>query len=73
MSKLRILNESGDTTLEWDLEDKVSVEAVRKEFDTIIASGYMAFSITSPTQGEVIRKFDPAAKEIIMTAPMVGG
>lgn len=73
MSKLRVLNKSGDTTLEWDVEDAASVEVVKAQFNEIIKGGYMAFSVTSPTSGEQIRTFDPEAEEIIMTAPMVGG
>jgi hypothetical protein len=73
MSKLRVLNQSGDTTLEWDVKDPISVEAVEKEFNQIIKEGYMAFKVDSPTEGELIRNFDPTAEEIIMTAPMVGG
>jgi len=70
---MRILDQSGDTALEWDLRKKESVQAVKQAFDQIIKEGYMAVRIDSPTEGEVIRKFDPTAKEIIVTAPMVGG
>ena len=73
MAKFRVLNRSGDTTLEWEVDNPASVEVVRKQFDSIIESGYMAVRIDSPTEGEVIRTFDPEAKEIIATAPMVGG
>jgi len=73
MHVMRILDSTGDTALEWDLRKKGSVEAVKQTFDQIIKEGYMAVRIDSPTEGEVIRKFDPTAKEIIVTAPMVGG
>lgn len=73
MSVLRILDRTGDVALKWDIEDKDSVEAVRLAFHEVIRQGYMAVRIDSPTEGEVIRKFDPQAKEIIVTAPMIGG
>jgi hypothetical protein len=73
MAKLRVLNHTGDTTLEWDVKKPASVEVVKAQFDEIIRQGYMAFRVDSPSSGEVIRSFDPAAKEIIMTAPLVGG
>lgn len=71
MSVLRIMNRSGDTTLTWT-KGKNEAE-VRAEFNKIIKSGYMAFRVDSPTSGAVIRRFDPEADTIIMTAPMVGG
>lgn len=73
MSKLRILNHEGDTTFEWELDNPESIKAVRKQFDRIMREGYMAFRVDSPTSGEAIKSFDPKAREIIMTAPMVGG
>lgn len=73
MSVLRILDRTGDTALEWDVTDAESVEAVRVRFDEVIADGYMAVRIDSPTSGEVLRTFDPEASEIILSAPMVGG
>lgn len=73
MAKLRVLNMTGDTTLEWAPNDAASVEVVRKQFDAIIKEGYMAFRVDSPTSGELIRTFEPEAEEIIMTAPLVGG
>ncbi len=73
MSVLRILDRTGDVAFEWDIKDEASVEAVRIAFDNVIRQGYMTVRIDSPTEGEVIRKFDPKAKEIIATAPMIGG
>lgn len=73
MSILRILNHEGDRTFIWDLDNQDSVKDVKEKFDTIIKEGYTAFRIDGPDTGELIRKFDPEAKEIITTAPMVGG
>lgn len=73
MSMLRILSREGDTVLEWTKDDAKSIAAVKREFDSLIASGYQAFKVDSPTEGEVIRNFDPEAETVIMTVPMVGG
>jgi len=70
---MRILDRNGDTALEWDLRKKKTVEEVEKVFNEIVKQGFIAVRVDSPTEGEVIRKFDPTAKEIIVTAPMVGG
>lgn len=73
MQVLKILTSSGETVLEWNRADAQSVEDVRREFNSLIKSGFQAFRIDSPTTGELIRKFQPKAQEIIMTAPMMGG
>jgi hypothetical protein len=73
MSVLRILDKFGDTAIKWDVKDKLSVQEVKQKFDEMVASGQLAYRIDSPSKGEVIRKFDPTAKEIIIHAPLVGG
>ena len=73
LSVLRILDQNGDTALEWDVADDLSVEEVREKFDELVSAGHLAYRIDSPTSGEVIRNFDPTAEEIIVTAPLVGG
>lgn len=73
MSVLRILSREGDTAIEWDVKDEMSVAEVKEKFDELVASGNLAYRIDSPAGGAVIRDFDPAALEIIVTAPLVGG
>jgi hypothetical protein len=73
MSVLRILNSSGDTALEWDVTDPEGIEKIRAEFDNLMSKNMIAFRVDSPTSGEVIKSFDPEAKEIIVSAPLVGG
>lgn len=74
MSVLRILNNNGDATLEWDVKDKKNTAEVEAEFKKIMKNaGFMAFRVDSPTAGEQIKKFDPTAQEIIITRPLVGG
>lgn len=74
---MRILNEKGDTKLAWDPTDTKSVEKVRKEFDELIAQGWMAFDIKTDeetgTSGSVTREFNPDAETIIVSRPLVGG
>lgn len=73
MSVLRILSQAGDTAVEWDVTNDLSVAEVKEKFDDMVATGHLAYRIDSPAGGEVIRDFDPSAAEIIMHAPLVGG
>jgi hypothetical protein len=70
---MRILSREGDTAVEWDVKDDLSVAEVRAKFDALVAGGHLAYRIDSPAGGEVIRNFDPTAEEIIIHAPLVGG
>lgn len=73
MSVLRILSREGDTAVLWNVKDEPSVAETKEKFDEMIEKGYLAYRIDSKESGEVIRSFDPAASEIIMNAPLVGG
>lgn len=73
MSVLKVLSREGHTAIEWDVKDEASVAKVKEQFDEMISKGFLGYRIESKAGGEVIRDFDPAAEEIIMNAPLVGG
>lgn len=73
MSVLRVLTSAGDTVLEWNPKDAESVAEVKAEFDGLTSSGFLAFRVDSPTEGEQIKKFDPDAQTVIMSIPLMGG
>lgn len=76
MGQLRILNASGDTTLTWDPAKQDEVDAVKAEFDRIIARNYvMAYAPVAekPGQHVQVREFDPTASEIVVRGAIVGG
>lgn len=73
---LRVLDKTGDTRYEWDIETQEGVEKVREEFEKLVgAQKYLAY--TQPADGstgETIREFDPEVKgDIILTPQMQGG
>jgi hypothetical protein len=72
---MKILSTSGDDKISWDPRYKEEVEFARKQFDELLAKGYLAFSIDKKdkTKGQKITEFTPLAGEIIMTPPMRGG
>lgn len=72
MGILRRLNHNGDTEYPWNDED---AEGAKFIFDEHIKQGGLAFDVpNNPREpAEVIRRFNPDAKEIILAPRMVGG
>jgi hypothetical protein len=73
MSKMQVMDETGDTKVEWNPDIKDEVEAARKTFDSLKAKGYQAYAMTPGSKkGDKIDKFDHAAKGIIMVPELKG-
>lgn len=71
---LNILDESGDSRIQWDRNDPQQVAAARARFDELRAQRYLAYKVNADGgQGEVITQFDPDAERIILHRQMVGG
>lgn len=72
---LHELNSNGATSVSWDPAKPAEVDAARKHFDSLRASGYLAYSVDGSDQsiGEQIRNFDPTARQIIMSPQLQGG
>ena len=76
MGTMRILDQSGDTAVTWDLDDETTLRAAREIFEREAAQSKMAFArpLGAPVeQAERIRSFDPGAEEIIWVRPIQGG
>lgn len=75
MGVLRRLNSHGDTEYPWNDKSAVSTEGAKFIFDEHIKNGGMAFDVPADPRepSEVIRRFNPKAKEIILAPRMVGG
>jgi hypothetical protein len=77
MGKLRVLDASGDTVLDWEIEDNEAVREAEALFRRLVDDERrMAFA--RPAEGtaedaELIRSFDPTAEEILMVKPIQGG
>ena len=76
MGKMRILDETGDTTIEWTVDDDKALQRAEALFRQKLNARQMAFS--RPAQGTVedaerIFTFDPNAEEIIWVRPIQGG
>jgi hypothetical protein len=74
MSELNILDETGDTRMQWDRDDKEAVAKTEARFNELRAKNYLAYTVNKKGDiGEVITKFDPKAERIILHAQMIGG
>ena len=71
---LCILDDTGDSRMQWDKNDPIQVAAAKARFDELKAQRYLAYKVdASGRRGEVIDKFDPKAERIIMHQQMIGG
>lgn len=74
VGELAILDRTGDTKLIWNSDKPAEVDNARRTFDDLKKKGYLAYSVNREgDKGEVLKKFDPHAERIIMSAPVVGG
>lgn len=73
MGTMRIQDQTGDTELQWDVADKKSVIHAESIFAGLMAKNHMAYKTDSKGGGEVIKKFDPTANEIVVAVPLIGG
>lgn len=73
-STMFVMDESGDTRLQWNPKNQAEVDAARRRFDDLKRRGYLAYKVDRRGgQGEVLDAFDPTAQRIIMAPQMVGG
>jgi len=71
---LNILDGSGHTEVKFDPDDAVAVQEVREQFDAIMASQRpLAYTMVDGEQGQIIKEFDPTAKETFITPQIQGG
>jgi len=73
--KIRSLDRSGHTTVEWDTEKAETVAEAMAEFDRLLATGASPFDTSSPEGGIAMNppKFDPTVSSITMVPRMAGG
>jgi hypothetical protein len=76
MSKLSVLDKSGDTTVTWDPLNATEVKVAEQKFNQLVVhQGYAAYEL--PTEkgnpGVIIREFNPQAERILLTPRQAGG
>ena len=71
---MQFLNETGHSTLAWDLRDPGSISIAESEFDKLLHEGYVAFQREhKEPEAKRVDTFDPAADEILWLRPLRGG
>ena len=74
MGTMRVIDQTGDTKIIWDADQKAEVEAARDTFNKLRKKNYNAYAVKKDGEkGSIITEFDPAAEKIIMAPPMAGG
>jgi hypothetical protein len=76
MGIMRIVDQTGDSTLTWSRDDELSVVAAAEMFTRLAAEKKIAFARAAgapANEAELVRHFDPEAEEIIWVRPVVGG
>lgn len=57
MGELRVLNRSGDVTIEWRPDDKESVEQAKEEWKGLKEAGYEFFEMAEGGKGKRLTRF----------------
>jgi hypothetical protein len=68
-----VMDHSGDTRHHFDPNDELAVAESRKRFQELTDAGYTAAKRTGKGTSEVIRDFDPTAREMLFVPRLVGG
>jgi hypothetical protein len=75
LGSMRIMDHTGDQTVTWRKGNEAEVAVARAAFDAARDKGYLAYRVDPDDKGkgEVMRRFDPAAGEVILAPAPVGG
>ncbi len=57
----------------WDKNKPDEVEAARKQFESLVGKGYMAFTIGKLGEEKQIKEFDPEVGRIFFAPVLQGG
>ena len=69
-----IMDRSGDTKHEFDVDDQESVANAEKRFQELTGKGFRAVALRgNESTGELIRKFDPNVERTLFIPQLQGG
>lgn len=69
----RVLNSMGDTVLEYDVTVEEQRQTAQREFEQLIAHGYMAIGTDQQGERFITGYYDETAKEYLFGPRLVGG
>ena len=73
---MRILDESGDTTITWAVDDLATIAEAEAVFARLVGQAKIPFARPAgapAAEAEKIAAFDPNAEEIVWVRPIAGG
>lgn len=71
---MNILDDTGDTRIEWDPNVPGEVQTAREAFQRMKDKKYLIYKTDrNGNKGELLRTFDPNAERIICSPQPVGG
>ena len=76
MGRMRILDRTGDSVVEWQIDDQRAVQQAESIFKEKLLARHIAFARpqgATHEEAERIFSFDPNAEEIIWVRPIQGG
>ena len=73
MASQIVMDTTGDTRHDFDVNDEAAVVEARKRFQELTDAGFVAAKRTGVGTSELIRRFDPSAEETLFVPRLVGG
>jgi hypothetical protein len=68
-----VMDVTGDTRHDFDVNDEAAVAEAKKRFDELTEAGFTAAKRTGAGTSELIRSFDPTAQETLFIPRLTGG
>ena len=68
-----VMDLSGDSRHHFDSEDVAAVAKAERRFKELTGAGFIAAVRTSIGESQLVKSFDPTAKETLFIPPLVGG
>jgi hypothetical protein len=68
-----VMDTSGDTRHQFAPDDASAVAEAEKRFRELFEAGFIAAKRTGNGTSELVRQFDPTAKETVFIPRLVGG
>jgi hypothetical protein len=68
-----VMDSTGDTRHHFDTGDPRAVAEAERRFMELREAGYIAAKRTGSCTSELVREFDPTAKETLFVPRLVGG
>jgi hypothetical protein len=73
MPRQIVMDATGDTRHDFDIDDESAVAEARQRFQELTDAGFVAAKRTGIGTSELIRRFDPSAEETLFIPRLVGG